>query len=425
RHFTWAWHTVIMGTGIISSVIQNFPYHNGSMGLKIMTIFFFLLNLVLFVFVITMTILRYVVYPKVWSKMIAHPAHSLFIGALPMGIATLLNAGAVSSLHMSGGIASKAFIWTLWAFWWVDSGIAILITFGMLYAMMEYQEHSISTSTTAWLIPTATLVVVSSTGGLMANALKEQSHTIALVTSGFALGMLLIGLSFTFIFMCVYATRLITSGIPNASLILSSFITLGPLGQGGFSLLVNGQNFADLLVFHIPTSDPPLIANAGQMVFAACFVGAYALWATGIAWIIIACIAVWHVRREHALPFNMAYWGLVFPFGTFALLSLQFGKVLDSGFFRAFGTFWSVVVWLLWLFVFVRSIPSFIDGSMFLAPYLVETTPPAVIRSSQQGSRHDLEKAVQNGGSQGTLPANAQDGNKDEFELKLEDRSQS
>ena len=52
--------------------------------------------------------------------------------------------------------------------------------------------------------------------------------------------MVIIGLSFAIMMITVYLLRLIASGPPDPALILSAFIALGPLGQGGFSLLVNG-----------------------------------------------------------------------------------------------------------------------------------------------------------------------------------------
>ena len=122
-------------------------------------------------------------------------------------------------------------------------------------------------------------------------------------------------------------------------LILSAFITLGPLGQGGFSLLVNGQDLSELLPLHM--GDPfPTIEPAGQMIFAGCFLGAYALFSMGVAWILVALITIFHVRAEAKLPFSMAYWGIIFPNGVFALLCVQLAKVLDSPVFRAIGATW-------------------------------------------------------------------------------------
>ena len=78
-----------MGTGIVSILLHNLPY-NGSW-LYWISIAVFCLNVVLFVAFLTATILRYVLYPEVWLKMVRHPTQSLFLGTLPMGLATIIN----------------------------------------------------------------------------------------------------------------------------------------------------------------------------------------------------------------------------------------------------------------------------------------------------------------------------------------------
>ena len=272
---------------------------------------------------------------------------------------------------MTGGTARDGFLWALWGFWWLDSAVSYVVAFGMIYAMMVRQDHAISKMTAVWLLPVVTLIVASSTGGLLASAIREKSHSLALVTVGFSFVMVAIGLTFAMMIITTYFIRLITAGPPDAGLILSAFVVLGPLGQGGFSLLVNGDDLSELLPLHIGT-DFPQSALAGQMIFSGCFIGGWILWSMGFAWIFLACISIAHVARNHKITFSMAYWGLIFPNGTFALLSVELSKVLDSGFFRAFGAAWSCVVFSLWLVIFVRSIPSFIDGSMFKAPYVID-----------------------------------------------------
>lgn len=54
-----------MGTGAVSELLHLFPYHNGSLALRVMGLVFFLLNLVLFVFVCVCTALRYIWAPEV------------------------------------------------------------------------------------------------------------------------------------------------------------------------------------------------------------------------------------------------------------------------------------------------------------------------------------------------------------------------
>ena len=53
----------------------------------------------------------------------------------------------------------------------------------------------------------------------------------------------------------------------------------GPLGQGGYSLLLNGENIAELL----QATFRSFVEYSGQMIFAVCFVGSFILWSMGIA----------------------------------------------------------------------------------------------------------------------------------------------
>lgn len=314
-------------------------------------------------------------------------------------------------------------MYALWWFWWLDSAISYAIAFGMLYIMwvsvtsvhlrqtnhplrIVRQEQSLAKMTAVWLLPVVTLVVASSTGGLVARALRPHSVTLALITTTFSFVMVLIGLSLALMIITVYLLRLITYGAPDATLILSAFIVLGerrtfpkaalvantsgsgPLGQGGYSLLVNGENMAELLPLHFG-SQFPFSEQVGQMIFVVCFAGAFILWSMGIAWIALAVLSIFSVVRKGKVSFSMAYWGMVFPHGTFAILSVQLAKVLDSSFYRVFGALWCCkhfrrtfhllgdltsrfegVVFSLWAWMFTRSIPPFIDGSLFKAPYV-------------------------------------------------------
>lgn len=65
--------------------------------------------------------------------MLSHPAQSLFIGAFPMGAATLINSALTA--NQQWGFAGKGFLYTLWAFWWADLLISCLCAFGLLFVM--------------------------------------------------------------------------------------------------------------------------------------------------------------------------------------------------------------------------------------------------------------------------------------------------
>ncbi|OJA17416.1 hypothetical protein AZE42_12136, partial [Rhizopogon vesiculosus] len=245
RHFTWAWHTVIMGTGATSTLVHAFPYGNGSPAIKVVTLIVFFLNIILFVLFTGVTIARYTMFPGVWLKMIRHPVQSLFIGAFPMGAMTLINTALVANQEWNFG--NVGFLCALWGFWWLVSIVSYLIAFGMLYAMMAEQKHAVEETTTLWLLPFITLIVASTTGGLLSTALKAQSTKFAILTASFSLTMAIIGLSLAFMITTIYFARLVIYGPPEKPHVLSAFVILGPLGQGGYSLLINGQNLSEIL----------------------------------------------------------------------------------------------------------------------------------------------------------------------------------
>ena len=122
-----------MGTGIVSIILHTFaqlyPSHYGS--LNTLSIVFFVMNVIFFVIVATMTILRYVLYPATWQLMLRHPVQSLFLGTLPMGFATIINMFAAVCVKNWGG----ASITVLWALWWIDAVVSAACCMGLPFQM--------------------------------------------------------------------------------------------------------------------------------------------------------------------------------------------------------------------------------------------------------------------------------------------------
>lgn len=77
-NFTPSWFSVNMGTGIVSILLYNLPYN--ARWIYWLSVIIFALNVVLFVLFLFISILRYTLFPGVWSCMINHPVQSLFVG---------------------------------------------------------------------------------------------------------------------------------------------------------------------------------------------------------------------------------------------------------------------------------------------------------------------------------------------------------
>lgn len=224
-----------------------------------------------------------------------------------------------------------------------DVSVEVRIIRGVLLTVgrMVEQRHTLEKMTALWLLPFITLIVASSTGGLLSTAFQAQSIGFAILTTLFSLTMVIIGLSLSFMIITIYFARLVIHGPPERPQVLSAFVVLGPLGQGGYSLLINGQNLSKLLPLYVSGTFPD-VAAGGQMIFGFCFCGAYILWSMGVCWIIISSYSIFGVLiKEGHIPFSIAYHGLIFPNAVYALLSVQLGNVLDSRFFQGFGAAWT------------------------------------------------------------------------------------
>lgn len=297
--------------------------------------------------------------------------------------------------------------------WWLDAAIAYATAFSVIYFIIGQKSRDLSRLMAIWIVPAVALVASSTCGGLLASELADHFPNLALITTGFALTMGLIGLSFTTMITFGLLLRLFLHGAPNGTIVIGTFNALTPLGQGGFSLLINGANLSRLMPNHAGTNFPQS-EIAGQLFYALCFGASYICWCMGFAWILLSVLSI--ARRWNSIPrFWISHWGLVFPNGTFALLSVQLGNVLESPFYHGFGAAWSILVCLVWAGLMIRSIPAFIDGTMFLPPPPKKSKKQRTIEEHhrQHGQRHSHPLAHLAHSHATGLPANKEfDGSK-------------
>lgn len=81
-----------------------------------------------------MTIMRYAIFPDIWSLMIRHPVQSVYVGCYPMGAATLINV-AVGLVYQQYGFGGMPFLYFLWGMWWLDVVLSFVCAFPMIHIM--------------------------------------------------------------------------------------------------------------------------------------------------------------------------------------------------------------------------------------------------------------------------------------------------
>ncbi|KAJ6134779.1 hypothetical protein N7523_001101 [Penicillium sp. IBT 18751x] len=127
-----SWFSVNMGTGITSILLNTLPY-NGRW-LYWISVGIFCLNVLIFGIFLTITVLRYLLYPEIFKLMITHPAQSMFVGTFPMGFATIINMLCFVCVPAWGAWGAWA-AYFAWGVWIVDAVVSIMTCFGIPYIL--------------------------------------------------------------------------------------------------------------------------------------------------------------------------------------------------------------------------------------------------------------------------------------------------
>ncbi|KAG8957079.1 Plasma membrane sulfite pump involved in sulfite metabolism, partial [Tulasnella sp. 408] len=92
-------------------------------------------NMVLFVAMIAMTAARYSMFPQIWSLMIHHPVQSLFLGCIPMALATIIN-GLIIEGYQTWNLGGNALVYAAWGLWWFDAALSLLSNFAIFHLIL-------------------------------------------------------------------------------------------------------------------------------------------------------------------------------------------------------------------------------------------------------------------------------------------------
>ena len=122
------------GTGIVAVLFHEFPFASQKPALQYIALSIHIFNFALYLTFLTCDFIRYVFFPKIWVAMIMHTTQGLYLGAFPMGTATIISASTVI-LYDQFKFGGESFLYFLWYFWWIDMAISLLVCFGQLHIM--------------------------------------------------------------------------------------------------------------------------------------------------------------------------------------------------------------------------------------------------------------------------------------------------
>ncbi|KAH0372829.1 sulfite efflux pump SSU1, partial [Aureobasidium melanogenum] len=361
RGFTPSMFSITMGTGVVAILIHQMPYNSSWTNYPCYIVFG--LNVLIFISALLISILRYALWPELWPAMINHPTHSLFLGCFPMGLGTIVNLIVLVCVPAWGRWAATM----AWALWWIDAALAVTICCSVAFLMISVHEVTPEKLTAACLLPAVSCLVAASTGGQVAQMEALQAHE-ALWTLLTCYCCWAIGFFVGLMILCIYFYRLLLFKLPSQEVIVSVFLSLGPLGQGSFGILQCGK--AAKMIFPKLTVLP---SEAGTILYVMGLIMGLVIWAMAIPWM---CFAVGSVLRlKFRFPFNIGWWAFLYPVGGVASATITLSAELDSAFFGVIAEILTAVIILVWIICFVRTIRGAFTGELFPKPGVCELRP--------------------------------------------------
>ncbi len=353
RQFTPNWFAVTMGTGVLALALNQFPYPVP--GLHGLAMALWLADIGLFALFALLYAARWAFFFHEARRIFGHPVMSMFLGTIPMGLATLVNGFIAFGPELMG----EAAFTLAHLLWWVDVALAVACGIGVPFLMFTRQSHAMETLTAVWLLPVVACEVAAVSAGQLVPHLPAAEGFVVLVL-GYVLWAASVPLAMSLLVLLVL--RLALHKLPPAEMGVSAWLALGPIGTGALGLLVLGGDAPALLAAHG-------LAEAGTVAKGLGLLGGLMLWGYGAWWLALAVLKTAHYLRR-GLPFNLGWWGFTFPLGVYSLATLSLARATGLALFEVTGALLVASLAGLWLVVAGRTLRGAWHGHLFVSPCL-------------------------------------------------------
>ncbi|MFS0771158.1 TDT family transporter [Sphingomonas sp. 1P08PE] len=352
RQFTPNWFAATMGTGILALALPQVPGVGASLHPVGEALWYF--NIALFTLFAGLYTARWTMFAHEARRIFGHNTVSMFIGTIPMGLATIINGCLAFGLPRFGtGVIPIAEI-----LWWIDVAMSLACGVAIPYLMFTRHEHSLDGMTAVWLLPVVAAEVAGASGGLLAPQLADAHHQFIVLATSYVLWAYSVPVAFGI--LAILILRMALHKLPHESMAASSWLALGPIGTGALGMLVLG-------------ADAPAILAAnglGQIGAVAQGIGTIAgllLWGFGLWWLALAALITIRYWRA-GISFNLGWWGYTFPLGVYTVATFKLGTTLQLGFFGIVGTVLTVALAAMWLLVGAKTVAGGWRGNLFVSP---------------------------------------------------------
>lgn len=358
RWFHPAWFAPVMGTGILAVA----SHHADAVipGLDGLAATLWVLNAALAVVLLVPYVARWLVHPReAWADT-AHPTRGPFYSTVPVGLLVLaVDFAAIGSTRMDPDLA-LGIARGLWV-----AGAVLAFLLGVIVPVRWFAHDAIELRHVngGWFIPPVANIVVPAAAAPLIPSFASEATCRAACIVAFAF----LGIGF-FLFLVVgvlLIARLVDHGLPEAHLIPTLWIGLGPIGVGSLALV------------RLSMTASPIFGGYDAQVQVILRLASLGLWGFGLWWLAMALVVTIRALRE-PFPFAMSWWAFTFPLGAFTVATFLLGDAFEAGYLTGFAFGLWVALLAFWLLVSVRTVASAWTGGIFAPP--PAPTPEAGVR---------------------------------------------
>ncbi|WP_217433621.1 TDT family transporter [Caulobacter sp. S45] len=357
RQFTPNWFAATMGTGVLALILPQLPRVGATLRPLGEGLWWF--DVALFLLFSGLYGARWVLFGHEARRIFGHSVVSMFIGTIPMGLATLLNGALAFALPRFGG----AVVPVVETFWWLDVAMSVACGVGIPYLMFTRQQHSIDEMTAVWLLPVVAAEVAAVSGGLLAPHLSDPATQFIVLTTSYALWAYSVPVAFGILTLLIL--RMALHKLPPASVAASSWLALGPIGTGALGMMVLGADALPIFAAHD-------LSGVGMIAQGMGVIAGVLLWGFGLWWLFLAMLITIRYFRA-GIPFNLGWWGYTFPLGVYTVATLRLGTTLHLAVFTAVGAVLAAALAAMWAVVMARTLHGGWRGHLFVSPCIAST----------------------------------------------------
>ncbi|WP_159013301.1 TDT family transporter [Acidisoma sp. S159] len=361
RQFTPNWFTITMGTGILALALNQFPWPVP--GLHAVAAGLWVLNIGLFSLFTLLYAARWIRFPQEASRIFGHSVVSMFFGAIPMGLATIINGFLAFGIAWMGPAAVSI----AEALWWLDAAMAVACGLLIPFLMFTHQTHSVEKMTAVWLLPIVAAEVAGASAAQIVPHLADAHAALRTLVLGYGLWAFSVPLAMSI--LVILLLRLILHKLPHRDMAASGCLALGPIGTGALGLLLLGAAAPHAFA----AVGMPMMGEVAQGIG---IIGGAVMVGYGVWWFMLAILTTARYLSQEGMPFNIGWWGFTFPLGVYAVAVLALGRQTHLGFITTFGAFLVLLLALLWTVIATRTLRGAWNRTLFVAPCLVTGSIP-------------------------------------------------